>query len=107
MVGKLQPQHFAPEHPIHASPMLVQQLHRYRALSQPFPRAAAVREPLYMVEHVMSDPRPPLDAPPQVLLGASIATNGGVRERRLVQDPGIIAFAQRMAGARRPSRCRA
>jgi hypothetical protein len=99
MVGKLQPQHFAPEHPIHASPMLVQSFIDTGPYPSHFRVLLLFGEPLYMVEHVMSDPRPPLDAPPQVLLGASIATNGGVRERRLVQDPGIIAFAQRMAGA--------
>ncbi len=99
MVGKLRPQHFAPEHPIHKSPMLIQSFIDSGLYPSHFRVLLLFGEPLYMVEHVMADPRPPLDSPPELLLGAPIATNGGVRERRLVKDPEVIAFAQRMAGA--------
>lgn len=99
MVGKLRPQHFAPEHPIHKSPMLIQGFIDTGPYPSHFRVLMLFGEPLYMVEHVMADARPPLDAPPQVLLGAPIATNGGVRDRRLVQDAEIIAFAKRMSAA--------
>lgn len=99
MVGKLRPQNFAPEHPIHTSPMLIQSFIDTGLYPSHFRVLLLFGEPLYMVEHVMADPRPPLDAPPLVLLGAPIATNGGVRDRRLVEDAEIIAFARRMAAA--------
>ncbi|MGC4077562.1 MAG: hypothetical protein QM702_11135 [Rubrivivax sp.] len=93
------PENFAAGHPIHTTPMLLQ------AFIDTGPRPSHFRvltlfgEPLYAVEHVMDDERPPLDAAPEVLLAANIATNGGERNRRLIDDEEILAFARRMSRA--------
>lgn len=99
VLPQLKPQNFAPEHPIHSTPMLVQSFIDTGPYPSHFRVLLLFGEPLYMVEHILANPRPPLDSPPDVLLKAHIATNGGERHRRLVNDPEVLAFARRMANA--------
>jgi hypothetical protein len=99
VLGQLKPAHFAPGHPIHSTPMLLQAFIDTGEYPSHYRVLMLFGEPLYACEHVMVSPRPPLDAPVEQLLKANIATNGGERRRRLFDDADVIAFARRMAKA--------
>ena len=99
LLHRLKPQHFAPRHPIHDGPMLLQRfvdtgerpIH-YRVLT-------LFGEPLYAMSIMLKQPRPPLSAPVNHLLAAQIASNAGPRDRIMIAEPEILEFARAMSRA--------
>ena len=99
MIERLTPQQFAPPHPIHHGPMLVQSFidtgerpTHYRVLT-------LFGEPLYAMVSVLKQRRPDLNAPLEDILSASIATNGAPRDRIMTNDREILNFSRRMSQA--------
>jgi hypothetical protein len=99
LIPRLAPKHFAPEHPVHSGPMLVQAFVDTGKRPSHHRVLTLFGEPLYAMEIVLKQERPPLTAPLTELLGAAIASNGGPRDRIMVKDPEVLAFARYMARA--------
>lgn len=89
---------FPPAHPARQGPLLVQRFidtgehpANYRVL-------CLLGEPVLAMEYKLREPRPPLDAPDEVLLNAPIASNtDGLYSHALVAPPEILEFARRVA----------
>jgi len=89
---------FPPQHPARAAPLLVQRFidtgehpANYRVL-------CLLGEPILCMEYKLKEPRPPLDAPDDVLLNAPIASNtDGLYSHELVAPPDVLAFARQVA----------
>jgi hypothetical protein len=99
LLGQLKPGHFGPRHPIHSGPYLVQSFIDTGPRPTAFRVLTLLGEPLYAMRISLIAERPSLDCAPRELLRATIASNGGPRERELVTDAGVLAFARAMSSA--------
>lgn len=88
---------FPSNHPIHTMPMIVQRFidtgrypSKYRALT-------LFGQVLYAQHTVLSDPRPDLKAPDNMLSTALVATGGGERNYYHKHYPDVVALAGRVA----------
>jgi len=96
MVGQLTPAQFAPGHPIHHGPMLLQSFIDTGERPTSYRVLMLLGEPLYAMAIVLKQPRPDLYAAPPDILSVAIASNSGPRDRTMTGDPEILAFARRM-----------
>jgi len=99
VIRRLTPRNFAPNHPIHHGPMLLQSFIDTGKYPTHYRVLTLFGEPLYARATVLKQPRPSLSAPLQELLAAKIASNASPRDRIMVGDPELLAFAKRMSQA--------
>lgn len=96
MVGRLAPAQFAPGHPIHHGPMLLQSFIDTGERPTSYRVLTFLGEPLYAMAMVLKEPRPDLYVAPPDILSVAVASNSGPRDRIMTDDPEILAFARRM-----------
>jgi hypothetical protein len=86
---------FPPGHPARRLPVLVQQFIDTGELPSYYRVLTLFGEPLYCRKGYTAKPRPPLNAPDEVLLKANIATNAFFGERHAADDPDVLDLARR------------
>jgi hypothetical protein len=86
---------FPPGHPSRRLPVLVQKFVDTGKWPSYYRVLTLLGEPLYCLQEFTAKPRPPLDAPDEVLLKANIATNAEFGKSRPVNDADVLDLARR------------
>jgi hypothetical protein len=93
---------FPSEHPVRKQPVLVQRFVDTGAWPSYYRVLTLFGEALYCRQTYTNKPRPPLDAPDDVLMNAKIATNTESttkRQQRAADDPDVLDLARRVYAA--------
>lgn len=97
MIERLSAQQFAPGHPIHHGPMLVQSFVDTGERPTCYRVLTLLGEPLYAMAIMLKQRRSDLNAPLRNILSAAVASNSGPRDRIMTKDHEILEFARRMS----------
>lgn len=99
-IEHLRPHHFPPDHPIHAAQGFLVQRFVDTGLYPSFHRVETFfGKVIYSWHSTLQAPRCPLDAPDAEIERTIIATQGGEKDRKLVQEADILELAERVHAA--------
>ena len=100
LLPNLRPEHFAPNHPSRDNAFLVQSFIDTGRYPRHYRVLCFLGVPLHAMAVTLKVPRPRMTSNIAEILKANIATNGGApRDRELISDPDILAFARQISNA--------
>lgn len=99
MLPRLRPENFPPNALLRIAPAMVQSFINSGRYPMHYRVLVFLGVPLYAMSITLNAARPPMTAALADMLAAQIATNGGPRQRVLIDDKDILAFARQVSFA--------